>query len=77
MVDLGQAVQPDLRPVGVAPSVLSRLLRGNESELKKEFKYTYLQFTYTTVGDTNGYSNISWVWYLGVLTCMVNRLFSP
>ena len=40
--------------------------------IEKEFKYTYLQFTYTTAGDTNCYSNVSWVWYLGVLTCIVN-----
>ena len=44
--------------------------------IEKEFKYTYLQFTYTTAGDTNGNSNVSWVWYLGVLTCIVKRLFS-
>ena len=44
--------------------------------IEKEFKYTYLQFTYTTAGDTNCYSNVSWVWYLGVLTCIVKRLFS-
>ena len=44
--------------------------------IEKEFKYTYLQYTYTTAGDTNGNSNVSWVWYLGVLTCIVKRLFS-
>ena len=42
--------------------------------IEKEFKYTYLQYTYTTAGDTNCYSNVSWVWYLGVLTCIVNKL---
>ena len=42
--------------------------------IEKEFKYTYLQFTYTTAWDTNGNSNVSWVWYLGVLTCIVNKL---
>ena len=73
LVDLSQAVQPDLRPVGVSPFTASAWERVG---IEKEFKYTYLQFTYTTVGDTNGHSNTSWVWYLGVLTCIVKRLFS-
>ena len=68
MVDLRQAVEPDLRPVGVAPSVLSRLLRGNELELKKSSN-THIYNIHTPLLGIQIVTamHVSWVWYLGVL----------